>query len=240
MDYTLKIELLSATSPGSGEGWAGYIDSDIVLDELGLPFIPAKRIKGILRENAVDVIQALKTSRLADEFGLTSQHIELLFGKRGQQESCPLIINNAYLENYGEICQWLEYARDKVPEWISLEKVAASFTHLRKQTAIGKDGVQKDNSLRVTRVINPGFSWGANFLPYHFISTISIDADQKIDRVAAERLLILAVLVTRYLGSKRNRGIGKIKCSLWDTANQANLTQKQIDELRKKQSSKGQ
>jgi len=49
MTYLLEIKLLSATCPGSGEGWAGIVDTDIITDSSGLPFIPGRRIKGILR-----------------------------------------------------------------------------------------------------------------------------------------------------------------------------------------------
>ena len=46
----LKITLKSDLCVGSGYSFAGIIDSDICYDDCGFPYIPAKRIKGCLRE----------------------------------------------------------------------------------------------------------------------------------------------------------------------------------------------
>ena len=46
----IEMKLLSDAIPGSGEGLAGIIDADITYDEYGIPYIPAKRIKGILKD----------------------------------------------------------------------------------------------------------------------------------------------------------------------------------------------
>ena len=43
----LKVKLKSYTLCGSGEG-RGLIDSDIVFDRHGIPFIPGRRVKGLL------------------------------------------------------------------------------------------------------------------------------------------------------------------------------------------------
>ena len=49
-NYKLVLELKSPTLIGSGSGFGAEIDTDIVFDELGLPYIPSKRIKGCLRD----------------------------------------------------------------------------------------------------------------------------------------------------------------------------------------------
>ena len=50
--YTIEIQLISDAIIGSGEGFGSLIDTDIVFDGLGVPFIPARRIKGCLRDAA--------------------------------------------------------------------------------------------------------------------------------------------------------------------------------------------
>lgn len=44
--FTFNLELLSDTLIGSGEGWGATIDTDVVFDDFGLPYIPARRVKG--------------------------------------------------------------------------------------------------------------------------------------------------------------------------------------------------
>jgi CRISPR/Cas system CMR subunit Cmr4 (Cas7 group RAMP superfamily) len=61
--YTLKLTLLSPCLIGSGEGFGAVIDSDIVFDEFGIPYIPAKRIKGCLRDSAIEVCEMFKLGR---------------------------------------------------------------------------------------------------------------------------------------------------------------------------------
>ena len=209
MDYKLAITLKSAVSPGSGQGWAGMIDSDIVFDELGVPFIPARRIKGVLRDNARDLIYALMHAHVPDQYSFTmgdeipNNDLNLLFGKEGQEASAPLMIGNAYLEKYAEIQPWIKWAQQSFPEIVSRERVSLFFTSLRQQTAIDRNtDTALEHSLRITRVLKPG---------YTFISDIRLEIDN-LDRF--ERLLALAVQVTRYLGSKRNRGLGSVECHL--------------------------
>ena len=48
----LTIKLLSDSCTCSGETYNSMVDMDVVYDENGLPYIPAKRIKGCIREAA--------------------------------------------------------------------------------------------------------------------------------------------------------------------------------------------
>ena len=146
MEYNLKIELLSGTNPGSGEGWAGLIDSDVVFDDYGIPFIPARRIKGILRENAMDIVAALESSSSESAKNINEKLIKKLFGKQGQEHSAPLAIRNAYLEEYQDIREWFCWARKELPHLATPDRIISAFTSLKKQTAIDESGVQKDHS----------------------------------------------------------------------------------------------
>lgn len=51
----MEVELLIPCLVGSGTGYGPLIDTDIVFDENGIPFIPAKRIKGCLRDSAIEI-----------------------------------------------------------------------------------------------------------------------------------------------------------------------------------------
>ena len=48
----ITIKLLSDLCTCSGETYNSDVDMDVVYDENGIPYIPAKRIKGCIREAA--------------------------------------------------------------------------------------------------------------------------------------------------------------------------------------------
>ena len=74
----IKIKLLSDLCTASGETHNSLIDLDVVYDEYGLPYIPAKRLKGCIREAALEM----------QELGLVT---ETQFGQMfGQSGSCLL------------------------------------------------------------------------------------------------------------------------------------------------------
>lgn len=51
----ITIELLSDICIGSGESYNSVIDTDVTYDDYGLPYIPAKRIKGCIREAGLEL-----------------------------------------------------------------------------------------------------------------------------------------------------------------------------------------
>lgn len=195
----LSIELLSDTLVGSGEGWGATIDSDIVFDKYGLPYIPAKRIKGCLRESAVEVLEMFEQAKI--QF-VSQKEIDSLFGKAGQTESGELSISNAYIENYASNKHWIEWLENTHGSIISKDAVLNTFTSIRRQTAIEKNGVKKEHSLRTSRVLNRGLK---------FSSKIEISGkieSRKID------LLSFTARNLRHIGTNRNRGFGVVNCSL--------------------------
>ena len=53
----ITIKLLSDLCTASGETHNSMVDTDIVYDEYGIPYIPAKRIKGCIREAALEMME---------------------------------------------------------------------------------------------------------------------------------------------------------------------------------------
>ena len=81
----ITIKLLSDLCTASGETHNSMVDTDIVYDEYGIPYIPAKRIKGCIREAALEMM----------EMGLIEQVPENLW-KRGKSEIRLFIIQCIY------------------------------------------------------------------------------------------------------------------------------------------------
>lgn len=202
-EFTLKIQLISDALIGKGEGWGATIDSDIVFDDLGLPYIPAKRVKGSLRESALEVSEMFDLSEIDKKMvGVIKQ----LFGETGCMKSGPLEISNLYLEDYSKNRQWLDWFKSKYEKenLFSREQILKTFTSIKHHTEIEKDGIAKNKSLRTFRVLRKDniFSGNLSFLR---------DVDS-----SSMHLLAFSVRNLRYLGTNRNRGLGHIHCKLLD------------------------
>lgn len=215
-EYTLKVKLVSPAITASGEGFGAIIDTDIVFDETGLPYIPAKRIKGCLRDSALEVEEMFTSSKIS--FPL---NINKIFGDTGKKTSAQVYISNLYIKDYAKNKEWLNYflESDKYKAVLSKDRILGTFTQIRKQTAIGDKGVAKEHSLRTARVINKGICFFGD------IKTANKDDD-------IINTLILACLNFRHMGTMRNKGFGEIKCSLHDkkTGSEISITDK-LEEL---------
>lgn len=204
----LTVKLLSPSLIGSAEGFGAIIDSDIVFDENGIPFIPSKRVRGLLRDSAIEVLEIfylsginiIKFSKKEDSFDI----IDELFGKAGQSYSSPLFISNLNVIEYENMKRWLSYLSWNFPAFVNPEKVRNYFTEIRQQTSIDEErGVAKKHSLRTIRVAKKGLEFEGNLYLYE-------------ERDDFKKLLYFACLNLRRLGTRRTRGFGEIECRLFD------------------------
>src|SRR5690606_38318748 len=79
----LRIELLSDSAFGRGDGVAGLVDSEVEHDtRTGLPFIKGRTVKGLLVEACADLLYALKIQGNSDE-EVYKQAARKLFGVPG-------------------------------------------------------------------------------------------------------------------------------------------------------------
>lgn len=208
--YKLKLQLLSSSLIGSGEGFGAVIDADIVFDEFGIPYVPSKRIKGCLRDSAIEVCEILKASQIDYLPDNGFAIVDSLFGLPGMDEPAPLYVSNLTVEGYDEIVQWIGYFTENYPEIVNPEALKKTFTQIRQQTSIDKDGTAKEHSLRTVRVAKKGIVFEGN-----------VELEE--EREEFVKLLYLACLNLRRFGTKRNRGFGEIKCKLFENSNEINL-----------------
>ncbi len=182
MKVTIKTK--SYTIIGSGEA-KSIIDSDIIFDSLGIPYIPSRRIKGLLRKSAQEI---------CDIMGKDYSIVDNIFGT-GEQEG-KICFDNFYIKNYEKIKKALESYKEKPP--ISKEEVVEYFTELRKRTSIDENGIAKEGSLRVYRVLKPEIEFEGE------VDTYELTNEER-------EILIYAFKNLRRIGMQRNRGYGKVE-----------------------------
>lgn len=202
MRYKLRLETLSDTIVGSAQAYGTIIDNDIVYDSMGLPYIPAKRIKGIFRNAAEELLAAEGGAKLIGK----DLDLNKVFGVMGSNAPEPKIVfTNLQLEDIEDIHHWLKYLQETYPYAINSALVSDHFTDVRAQTAIDPlTGTAKEHSLRSGRVLLRGFC---------FEGEIELsEASEELKRLFA----VLSLYIER-MGSKRNRGFGKIRLELMDS-----------------------
>ena len=205
----LEITLLSSAVIGSGEGFGAIIDTDIVFDDIGMPLLPGKRVKGCLRDAAETAFERFRQANIA--FPLTEEPpptstddlLNTTFGLRGRK-SGDVYFANLTIPDYAAHQAWLAYWNDAYAGVLSRDTVMDSFTDVRQQTAIDPEtGTAKDGALRTLRAARKGTT---------FVGEVVVNSEDR-DTI---QTLALACMNLRHLGTNRNRGFGEVVCGLRD------------------------
>ena len=189
----ITITLKSDLCVGSGYSYAGVIDSDTCYDDVGLPYIPGKRLKGCFRDTVENYLGVLYGKNLIDK----------VFGTRGASKSGSIRIGNAFIDNYDDIHKLLKN-KSSDDTIYSSQNVLGLYSRVIGQTKIDENGVAEDSSLRYTRVINR-FSPRNEEMVFKAEISGSLDDEEK-------DMFESAVKATRNIGLKRNRGLGSVIC----------------------------
>ncbi len=240
-NYTLKIECNSAVCPASGETWGGVVDNDVIYDDIGIPFIPAKRLKGLLVESAMDVCYAMqKIARDEKKENWNVKNMFDLFGLDGNQEPAPIIIDDAKIDQYDEKRAWLAWAQNNVRDLASPMQVLSLFTTLRAQTSIGCDdnnekkaedeilldykdshaGEKSDDDFNLAGISKPHSLRVQRVLRRGLVFESKIQITENINKQGMEykSLLVLAAAATQHIGLNRNRGMGDVTMRLLENS----------------------
>lgn len=212
----LKIELKSDLCVGNGESFGNAIDTDTVTDSYGLPYIPARRLKGCLRQ-AANMLVKMQYPEATEDL------IEQLFGDSFGKEGA-LIIDDAKIQAAEAIKRILSEIRESTEYPLEIKEkahpanVVKIYTQVRGQTRL-EDGVKVDNTLRFIRVINryDPFADSKEARALSFIAPIYINSND--ERLI--KLLKACAKATRHIGYNRNRGLGNVSISYLESENQA-------------------
>ena len=208
--YKLKIELLSDLCVSDGGIYNSALDIDICQDAYGFPYIPAKRIKGCLRESALE---------LAD-WG-ENVDIEKLFGDKGKRENAGILrISDAVLSDSIENRAEIDASNSVI---YHKQNILNQYSYVRTQTSIDNEtGVAKSTSLRTMRVAKKGLVFEAKLR----VADINENANGCDDAEAQandtmtskewKRVLDLICANLTHMGNSRTRGLGEVRVTLSD------------------------
>lgn len=193
--FELCFEIQSYWHVGSGHEAGGYADALVVKDAEGLPYIPGKGVKGVLKE----------AFQLAEDNNWFTDHnfCSLLFGKAewsGASSQGLLQISNAQLSP---------------PERAFFQNNPEAKNHLFKvvqSTAIdSKTGVAKEMSLRSTEVV----------VPMNLVASLELNQNHPEYQAfqmeygnSFSELLNQCVALIFSVGAKRHRGFGDVIVSV--------------------------
>ena len=184
----LKIELKSDLMCGSGEGWGNVIDTDVIYDSYGFPYIPSKRIKGLLKEACLEL----------DEMGVNEKCLaEEIFGS-DNVEGSDFVLTNAVLDHIDDMKLYVDNCSEDDKKELNISNIINHYTNVRCQTAIDDNGIAKENSLRSSRAITRGNVFFADII-----------FEDKYEEVIKN-----CCALVHHMGINRTRGFGDVKLSL--------------------------
>ena len=199
-DYFLQITLQSPLTSSAGEGRVGLVDRDVAFDDLGLPILPGRRLKGLWRDAYRDVADVWR------QCGQSPTPAAQIFGESGQKpgtgDAC-MHVGNAEVKKASALKPWLKYLQHPEKRKLHSDDVAQHFATVRIQTAIDRGtGSAKENTLRLTRTLKSGWVFRARV---RFVES----PDE-----ALQNALALGAAALQHMGTGRTRGIGKVRCRL--------------------------
>ena len=202
-EYVLQIKLRSPLTSAAGEGRVGVVDRDVAFDDLGLPILPGRRLKGLWREACRDVADAWTLC------GGAPIPADWIFGasgrKPGDGDVC-IQVANAELQEESSLKPWLtylQYSSLTTPQKLHPDDVMQYFAAVRAQTAIDRGtGAAREDTLRFTRTLRTGLVFRA---PLRFFEPPTPEL---------LNALALGAAALQHMGTARTRGLGLIRCRL--------------------------
>lgn len=208
--YKLKIELLSDLCVSDGGIYNSALDIDICQDAYGFPYIPAKRIKGCLRESALE---------LAD----WGENVDIgkLFGDKGDRKNAGILrISDAVLSDSIENRAEIDASNSVI---YHKQNILNQYSYVRTQTSIDNEtGVAKPTSLRTMRVAKKGLVFEAKLRVEDADETANGygDAEAQADDTMTSKewksALDLICANLTHMGNSRTRGLGEVRVTLSD------------------------
>lgn len=190
---TLQLEFHDLWHVGSGRGRGAHLDAIVDRDESGLPYVPGRMLKGVLR----DAAERLAKWRAVDTE--TSAALGALFGRPGDSHAgaghdMPGVLHASDARLPDDVACWLaSSAGTAYRERLYREHFSTRIDHA--------SGTAADHSLRGIETV----------VPMTLFAEISIAGAAHAAR--GFDLLREALPLVRALGAHRSRGFGRVSLS---------------------------
>jgi CRISPR-associated protein Csx10 len=173
----------------------GTVDREVIFDEWGIPRLPARRLKGLLRDAYRELLETGHFEGMPDD--------DDVFGKAGSGPAA-FRIHDAEMPAAAALRRFLKAMRDQ-PDGISRDEIVAHFSEVRHQTRIDFDsGAPAKDTLRASRTLR----YRIGDEPVRFFTVLENVNDELYTHL--ER----AAKALRQMGSSRTRGLGFVRCRL--------------------------
>lgn len=184
-----KIEFFSSWHCGSGLSAGADVDALVVRDRDGLPYVPGKTVKGLVREAVEDFLAFRKedTQIVAGLFGNAEDRNNLPQDEADKMKQGVLFFSNAEL-----LPEQRQIILDEQLKPFLFDSVAA--------TRIAEDGIAMPHSLRRIQVVLPCTLYG---------QILDVPEENK-------GLLQQAVKLIKRMGLARNRGLGRCSFTIME------------------------
>lgn len=183
MSKTIKYEITFHTYWHCGSGLAAGADVDalVIKDKNGLPYVPGKTIKGLVRE-AVDILGC----------DCDKQEYNTVFGQPDEEDG---INGNEEMSDGGRSKSFFANAMlgEAERDYILANKAAVYFYRSLASTAVDDNGIAEDNKLRKIQVTVPCTLYGEIY-----------DVDESMSSSIEN-----ALSYVKRMGVWRNRGLGR-------------------------------
>ncbi len=186
MKLEYSVEMLSDWHVGSGLDSGPAADAVVLKDDDGLPYIPGKTMKGLIRDALADILSV--SGNLVNE-----KVVIKIFGVEATSKKNYSQPGTAF---FSDVTIPSQEKQEVIKNSLS------SFLFRRiSSTKINKNGVAEPKSLRTMEVT----------IPLKLTGFILID-----DNTAEEEIKVLQMAFkwVRSLGMNRNRGLGRCKISV--------------------------
>lgn len=193
-DLKYKVEFFSLWHCGSGLSGGAEKDTTVLKDRKGLPYIPGKTIKGLIREALEDLAsfsgKEILYEELMHSLGNSDDH-DLRTGQSddgmGAMKKGITFFTNATLD-------------DNEQQYIVSEGLSDYMYRRISSTAIGADGTAAEHSLRVIECTIPCCLYGEiHDIPKQLYNEYK-----------------MALQMVKRLGVNRNRGLGRCMFTVID------------------------
>jgi CRISPR/Cas system CSM-associated protein Csm3 (group 7 of RAMP superfamily) len=143
MTIEYKIEFFSYWHTGSGLSGSTYSDILVNKTQEGLPFIPGKTLKGLLRE-AAEIIHGLESNSVSATF------IKDVFGEKPPEDSTEAAHPTSEASCFFSSANLSEFLRTNLDE-----EEKRLLYHVLASTKIDRNGLAENGSLRQMEVTVP-------------------------------------------------------------------------------------